>query len=179
MSQPFSLEQIILSAWQTNARVTILCVASLPAKIWDQPIPGAPRRTPRMIAGHIHNARCMWVQTLGRPHGIRVPPSVDRRVVKKADLLQALHGSSTAIQDLLRYGCSQGGHIPPTARYTWRNLALDVGHVLTYFVAHEGHHRGQLTLIARQLGVPLSKTARNGLWTWKPPRSASGLETKP
>jgi len=52
--------------------------------------------------------------------------------------------------------------------HTWRNLALDVGHVLTYFVAHEGHHRGQLTLLARQFGVPLPQAVRSGLWQWQP-----------
>lgn len=165
-----SLEEIVLPAWQTNARITHLFLASLPAAIWDLTIPGAPRRTPRMIAGHIHNARCMWVRTLGKPHGIRVPMSVDRRIVKKADLVRALRESTAAIQDLLRLGCAHGGRVPPTAAYVWRNLALDVGHILTYFVAHEGHHRGQLVLLARQFGVLLPETARSDLWQWKPLR---------
>jgi DinB family len=169
MPNPPGLEEIILPAWETNARVTRLFVTSLPASIWDQAIPGAPHRTPRMIAGHLHNARCMWVRTLGRPHGIRVPRSVDRRLVKKADLVRALGHSTVAIRELLRLGCARGGRIPPTPAYVWRNLALDVGHVLTYFVAHEGHHRGQLTLLARQVGVPLPATARKDLWQWKPP----------
>lgn len=168
MSLTASLEAVILPAWQTNARVTHLLLASLPARFWDRAIPGAPRRTPRMIAGHIHNARCMWVRTLGRPLGIRVPKPVDRRLVGKADLLGALRHSTAAIQDVLRFGCAHGGQIPATAAYTWRNLALDVGHVLTYFVAHEGHHRGQLTLLARQFEIPLPEKARRGLWQWKP-----------
>jgi len=163
-----SLEELILPAWQTNARVTRLLLANLPARFWDQPVPGAPRRTPRMIAGHIHNSRCMWIRTLGKPLGIRVPKPVDRRLVSKADLVRALRHSTAAIEDLLRLGCAQGGQIPATAAYTWRNLALDVGHVLTYFVAHEGHHRGQLTLLARQFEVPLPQTVRSGLWQWRP-----------
>lgn len=168
MSATPTLGSIILPAWQTNARVTRLLVASLPARLWDIAVPGAPRRTPGMIAGHIHNARCMWVRTLGRPHGLRVPASVDRRSVKKADLVRALGLSAAAIQELLRFGCDQGGRVPPTSAYVWRNLALDVGHVLTYFVAHEGHHRGQLTLLARQVEIPLPEAARIGLWQWKP-----------
>lgn len=165
-----SLEAVILPAWQTNARVTRLLLTNLPARFWDQAVPGAPRRTPRMIAGHIHNARCMWVRTLGQPLGIPVPVQVDRRLVSKADLTRALRRSAAAIQDLLRLGCAHGGQIPATAAYRWRNLALDVGHVLTYFVAHESHHRGQLVLLARQLGVPLPEVVKSGLWQWKPPK---------
>jgi uncharacterized damage-inducible protein DinB len=63
--------------------------------------------------------------------------------------------------------------IPPTPVYVWRNLPLDVGHVLTYFVAHEGHHRGQLVLVARQLGHRLPKDVANGLWLWSK-RSVEG-----
>lgn len=165
-----ALEEMILPAWETNARITRLLIARLPAAAWDRAIPGAPRRTPGMIAGHIHNARCMWVRALGKPHGIPVPGPVDRRRVEKADLLPALQQSATAIGRLLRLGCARAGRVPPTRAYVWRNLALDVGHLLTYFVAHEAHHRGQLVLLARQFGVPLPESAMHGLWQWKPLR---------
>jgi uncharacterized damage-inducible protein DinB len=48
----------------------------------------------------------------------------------------------------------------------WRNLPLDVGHVLAYFVAHEAHHRGQIVMAARQLGLRLPPAVVNDLWQW-------------
>ena len=42
----------------------------------------------------------------------------------------------------------------------------DVGHVLAYFVAHEGHHRGQIVMLARQLGHRLPVSTTSGLWQW-------------
>ena len=50
--------------------------------------------------------------------------------------------------------------------YIWRNLPLDVGHLLTYFVAHERHHRGQIVLVARQIGFRLPAEVTTGLWQW-------------
>jgi hypothetical protein len=119
-----------------------------------------------MIAGHLHNSRCMWIRTLGAPHGIEVPASVDRRRVGRAELVRSLKRSGRAMGDLLAFGLEHGGRIPPTARYVWRNLPLDVGHVLAYFTAHEGHHRGQIVLLARQLGHRLPVAVTNGLWLW-------------
>lgn len=156
----------ILAAWLTNARVTAFLVEHLPARLWTAGIPGAPQRTIRMIVAHIHNARCMWIRTLGKEHGVPVPPSVDRRAVTRRQLLPALRHSRDGIGSLLTLGCDRGGQLPPSAAYVWRNLPLDVGHVLTYFAAHEGHHRGQIVLVARQLGQRLPPTVTNGLWQW-------------
>ena len=160
------LDATILTAWRTNSRVTAYLVEHLPAALWDAPIPGAPRRTVRMIAGHLHNARCMWLKTLGREHGIAIPASVDRRKVTRRELLSALKRSSRGIEALLVLGIAAGGHVPPSKAYVWRNLPLDVPHVLTYFVAHEGHHRGQIVMLARQLGHRLPSDVSAGLWQW-------------
>jgi uncharacterized damage-inducible protein DinB len=117
-----------------------------------------------MIAGHIHNARCTWIKTLGKEFGIAVPRAVNRQKVEPVELITALGRSSRGIISLLTLGCDRGGVIPTSSAYTWRNLPLDVGHVLTYFVAHEGHHRGQIVMLARQLGHRLPVETTGGLW---------------
>lgn len=166
MRSPADLRDMILDAWKTNNRVTIFLIENLPAELWEAKVPGAPRRTIRMIAGHIHNARCMWIKTLGKEHDIAVPRSVDRRKVKAKELSTALQRSSAGILRLLKLGCDQGGTIPGSSAYVWRNLPLDVGHVLAYFIAHEGHHRGQIVMLARQLGYRLPLEVTGGLWHW-------------
>jgi uncharacterized damage-inducible protein DinB len=160
------LRDTILAAWRTNNRVTTFFVEQLPAPLWSAGVPGAPRRTIRMIAGHIHNARCMWLKMIGAEHGIPVPARVDRRRVNRRELVSALKRSGAGIGRLLELGLDNGGSIPIPSTYAWRNLPLDVGHVLTYFVAHEGHHRGQIVLLARQLGQRLPDAVTNGLWQW-------------
>ncbi len=160
------LTETILAAWRTNNLVTVFLVRGIPTAVWAAPVPGAPRKTIRMLAGHLHNARCMWLKTLGRPHGIPVPSAVDRRKVSRRQLAAALKRSSRGIEALLRLGCRSGGRVPASPAYVWRNLPLDVGHVLTYFVAHEGHHRGQILLAARQMGSRLPAAVAGGLWQW-------------
>ena len=95
-----------------------------------------------------------------------VPRAVNRHKVGPEELIPALGHSSRGIISLLTLGCDRGGVIPATSSYTWRNLPLDVGHVLAYFVAHEGHHRGQIVMLARQLGCRLPIEITGGPWHW-------------
>jgi uncharacterized damage-inducible protein DinB len=164
MTAPVDLADTLLTSWRTNSRVTAYLVEHVPAALWDAELPAAPRRTVRMILGHIHNSRCSWVKVLGREHGIAAPPLVDRRTVSRRELLSALKRSSKGIESLLALGLANGGEVPPSKGYVWRNLPLDVPHVLTYFVAHEGHHRGQIVMLARQLGHRLPSDISGGLW---------------
>lgn len=149
----------VLAAWRTSSRVTAFLIESLPDEVWHAAIPGAPRRTVQMIGGHLHNCRCMWVRMLGRRHRLTVPRRVDRRRVSRQQLLAALAQSTRAIGRLLEAGLANDGRLtgfsPP-----------DVTHFLAYHVAHEGHHRGQIVMVARQLGHRLPAEVTDGLWQW-------------
>lgn len=156
----------IRQAWRTNNRVTCLLVENMPAAIWSKKLPGEQRRTVRALCAHLHNIRCRWLKTLGTEHGLKAPELCDAARVTPSALLRQLGRSSTSMEALLTLGLTSSGMIPPSKRYTWRNLPLDVPHVLTYFVAHEAHHRGQLLMVARQLGHRLPAEVANGLWMW-------------
>ena len=163
MPAPLDLRDTILAAWETNNRVTIFLVENLPSPLWGESVPGAPRRTVRMIAGHIHNARCMWIKMIGGRHGVVVPKLVDHRTVRPAETLRALERSSRGMIELIKLGGARDGNIPPA---DWQNFPTYLVHFLSYFVAHEAHHRGQLVMLARQLGHKLPKDVTAGLWQW-------------
>jgi uncharacterized damage-inducible protein DinB len=156
--------EALIAAWRTSDRVTTYLIENLPNTLWPAGIPGAPRRTVRAIAAHIHNSRCMWIKMLGARHGVAVPKTVDVRRVRPAELARALSRSSAGMIALIRLGVARGGTVPPAA---WQNFPTDLVHFLSYFVAHEAHHRGQLCMLARQLGHRLPASVTGGLWQWK------------
>jgi uncharacterized damage-inducible protein DinB len=154
----------LIAAWRTNHRVTAYLIENLPPALWPKALPAAPRRTVRMLAAHIHNTRCMWIKMIGGRHGVVVPAGVDGRLVRPGALSRALSRSSEGIIGVIRLGVARGGAVPAAA---WQNFPTDLAHFLAYFVAHEAHHRGQLCMLARQLGHRLPPEVTAGLWQWK------------
>ena len=154
----------LIAAWRTTNRVTMYLIENLPVELWSKTVPGSPRRTVRTICAHIHNTRCMWIKMIGERHGLAVPRTVDAREVRPSELLRALTRSSDGIIQVIRLGADRGGSIPPAA---WQNFPTDLVHFLSYFVAHEAHHRGQLCMLARQLGHRLPADVTAGIWQWK------------
>lgn len=150
------------AAWATNDRVTSYLVENLPDALWEQGVPGSPRKTVRGILAHVHNSRCAWIKALGAKQGVAVPARVDPRRVTRAQLARALARSGRGIAAVLDLGLARGGAVP---RALWQNFPPDVVHYVCYFVAHEAHHRGQIVMLARQLGAPL-RDIGNGLWQW-------------
>ena len=96
--------------------------------------------------------------------GVVVPKTVDGRAVRRSELARALKRSSNGMIEMIRVGVARGGEVPAAA---WQNFPTDLPHFLTYFVAHEAHHRGQLVMLARQLGHRLPTEVTSGLWQWK------------
>lgn len=162
--QEHTHHQALIDAWRTNNRVTTYLIENLPLEMWPMTVPGSPRRTVRSIVAHIHNARCAWIKMIGGKHGVVVPKTVNARTVRPSELVRALARSSEGMIALIDLGVARGGTIPPAA---WQNFPTDMVHFLTYFVAHEAHHRGQLCMLARQLGHRLPTEITGGLWQWK------------
>jgi uncharacterized damage-inducible protein DinB len=39
--------------------------------------------------------------------------------------------------------------------------------MLAYMISHDAHHRGQVSMLAHQLGYPLPVKAVSGIWAWE------------
>ncbi len=168
-------------AWRINSRVTAFLVQNLPPTIWASALPASPRRTVRSIAAHLHNCRCLWMRSLAVGTTISIPRRVDPLAVSRRELVTALSGSARAILLMLQAGQANGGVFPGvSSAFIYGAMPRNVGLFTGYALSHEAHHRGQLLLMARELGHRVPAKVAAGLWQWSSrlresgPRSAAG-----
>jgi hypothetical protein len=114
----------VLATWRTSCRVTAFLIESLPDEVWRATIPGAPRRTVRMIGGHLHNCRCMWVQNArqaawsrgspAREPAPRVTAPAARRPAAECSRHQRTAGGRPCERRPPRWILAAGGHALPS-----------------------------------------------------------------
>ena len=152
----FSLPQALLTSFDTNDRINHYMIENLPAEAWRAEPPEGKGRTIAAIVAHMHNVRVMWLKAAAK--GSKIPEQLDRASVTPAQATKALEQSRTALSAVLKSALESDGRI--------KGFRPDVAGFFGYLIAHDAHHRGQVCMLARQVGHPLPQKAMFGMWEW-------------
>jgi len=150
---PFDLKSALVSAFATNNRINQYLIENVPAEAWVAKPPEGKGRTIAAIAAHIHNVRLMWLKAVGAR---KIPAKLDEATSVKGTL-RALEDSHAALVDVLDNALS-GGQV--------KGFKPDAAAFCAHLIAHDAHHRGQITALARRLGHPVPQGVAFGLWEW-------------
>lgn len=146
----------ILQAWGTNGRINAYLVANVPDEAWHAKPPGGKGRTVAAIFAHIHNVRLMWLKSVDKDAAL--PEKLDGELCSKAGVMSALVESEAALTTVLDAALHGDGKV--------RGFKPDAGGFAAYLLAHEAHHRGQITQLCRLVGFAVSQSTNFGLWAW-------------
>jgi len=164
MQKRIDLTEALRKTWEVTNQVSVFLVKNISPDLWNKRIPGYPRKTIGMLAIHLHNARCMWIKSIGKEKFMKTLARIDPYQGTRKEVMVALNQSNEAMLNLLSHCIDNGGQLP--SKPPWLNFPSDVIHFLTYFIAHEAHHRGQMIMAARQLHQPFTTDVTTGLWQW-------------
>ena len=145
----------LLNAFNTNNRINHYLIDNLPPAAWKAKAPDSKGRTIGAIVAHMHNVRVMWLKAAKSEE---IPAQLDRTTVTPSQALRALENSRHALSVIISRAIGRDGRI--------KSFRPDVAGFLGYLIAHDAHHRGQIAMLARQLGHPLPQKAMFGMWEW-------------
>lgn len=151
----FEPTEALLVSYATNERINQYLLRDLNPGAWRAEPPGGKGRTIAAIVAHMHNVRVMWLKSA---KAASVPEQLDRHSVTLDQAKAGLNESFLALQEVIGNALATDGRI--------RGFKPDVVGFVGYLIAHDAHHRGQVTMLARQTGFPLGKSTAFGMWEW-------------
>jgi uncharacterized damage-inducible protein DinB len=164
-SGSFDVKRSLLNAFLIDEQANQLLLGNLEKAAWEATPPTDKGRNIAAIAAHLHNVRLMWLAAADK--NAKLPAKLDGEKVCPKDVSEALTKSAAAIQKLLEKGLADpAGRVP--------NFKPDVVAFTGYLIAHDAHHRGQIALLARQVGHPVPSKVSFGIWEWGTLAKAAG-----
>ena len=149
------IEQLDPAAWTAKLTMAKLTTAKPSGKV----------RTIAAIFTHMHNVRTKWVR-LTAPH-LKVPAQLDRARCTRQQARAGLAESAARCEEMLAEALGGEGRIEKFLRDAWARPWPVGVEMLCYMLAHEAHHRGQVCMLAHQLGFPLPVAVTSGIWNWE------------
>jgi uncharacterized damage-inducible protein DinB len=142
-----------------------MLIEHLDPAAWKAKPPGKAR-TIAAIFTHMHNVRTKWIR-LTAPH-LKIPAQLDRSRCTPKQARAGLAVSATCCEEMLAEASREsGGRIKQFLRDGWARPWPVGPEMLCYMLAHEAHHRGQICMLAHQLGFPLPVKVMSGIWNWE------------
>ncbi len=149
-----------------------LLIEHLDPAAWKAKPPGQAR-TIAAIFTHVHNVRTKWVR-LTAPH-LKVPLQLNRARCTPRQARAGLAESAACCSEMLAEALGGGGgRVQKFHRDGWAKPWPAGLEMLCYMLSHEAHHRGQVCMLAHQLGFPLPVTVASGIWNWEKLWAAGG-----
>jgi uncharacterized damage-inducible protein DinB len=147
-----------------NERMNQILIEHLDPAAWkNKPLGGG--RPIASIFTHMHNVRCKWVR-LTAPH-IKVPRQLNRAECTVQQARAGLVESAARCEQMLADAMGGAGRIEKFYRDGWAR-PWPVGiEMLCYMISHEAHHRGQVCMLAHQMGFKLPNAVTSELWSWE------------
>lgn len=155
----------LVESYAANERMNQVVLEHLHPDAWRARLPASRGRTIAAIFAHVHNVRRKWLR-LSAPH-LRLPTRLDGGRCSVTEAKAALAESGSRCCEMLAGALGPERRIDSFLRDGWAKPWPAGAAMAAYMISHDSHHRGQVCMLAHQLGYPLPDRGTSTMWAWE------------
>ncbi len=151
----------LIEAWRTNNRINLYLLERISDEGLACTLSTRGGRDVARQFAHLHDVRVWHLESRAKVLAEGLPKFAkkgSKRSPSREELIEAMTASAAAIETFL--GDVFDGE--PKRRGFKRGIFTS----LSYFVAHESHHRGNILLTLKQCGHNIDADSRYAIWAW-------------
>ena len=152
------MKEQLMEAWHTHNKMNYLLIDNTSDAGMQKSLSTRGGRTVYLQWVHIHIVRMQWLEICAKDifkkyKVLDKDASFDKKALKKY-----LEDSARGVEELLVRSWDDGGKV--------KGFKKGVIPMLSYFISHESHHRGNILLTLKQSGEKIPDAVKWGLWEW-------------
>ncbi|MDH3890098.1 MAG: hypothetical protein OEV49_03360 [candidate division Zixibacteria bacterium] len=151
------IEQL-LEAWRTNNRINLFLIDNISGDGMKCTLSKRGGRNVVRQFAHMHNNRVWQLESRARDLSKDLYKFETHEEPDRTKLKENFEDSCERVEAFLHDCLAQ---VPRR-----RCLKKGVISMLSYFIAHESHHRGNILLTLKECGHPLDQASRYAIWSW-------------
>jgi uncharacterized damage-inducible protein DinB len=174
------IRDTLLETYASNDGMNQVILSSLDPRAWRAEPPGKKGngRTIAAIFAHLHNCRLVWLKNSAPHLKCPAPLDPDRCTMKQAVAAHRKSGAQCLRMLTDALSADPKRRVTKFSRGGWAQTWPAGGTMFAYMFSHEAHHRGQILMLAHQLGYRVLHDTP-GVWHWEKLWKQAGLSTRP